>query len=79
MLAFGAVVVVCAVVVVELGAAHSHGNTHMPYSPTDIVQLVGALGCGVCGCRNKTHAPNRGGMCGFGAMFRAVVVVALLF
>ena len=67
------------VVVVGVGAAHSHGNTHMPYAPTDIVQPVGAHGCGVCGCRNKTHAPNRGGICGFRAMFRFVVVVALLF
>ena len=35
------------VVVVELGGAHSHGNTHMPHSPTDIVQLVAALGSAV--------------------------------
>ena len=79
MLAFGAVVVACAVVVVELGAAHSHGNTHMPYSPTNAAQLVASLGRAVCGCWNKTPAPNRGGICGFRAMFRFVVVVALLF
>ena len=79
MLAFGAVVVACAVVVVELGAAHSHGNTHMPYSPTNVVQLVASLGCGVCGCRNKRHAPHWGGICRFRAMFRFVVVVVLLF
>ena len=68
-----------AVVVVELGGAHSNGNTHMPHSPTNAVQLVAALGCAVCGCWNKTHAPNRGGICGFRAIIRAVVVVALLF
>ena len=79
MLAFGAVVVACAVVVVELGAAHSHGNTHMPYSPTNVVQLVASLGSGVCGCWNKRHAPNWGGICRFRAMFRFVVVVVLLF
>ena len=79
MSAFGAVVVACAVVVVELGGAHSNRNSHMPYSPTNAVQLVGALGCGVCGCWNKTHAPDRGGICGFRVMFRCVVVVALLF
>ena len=77
--AFGAVVVACAVVVVELGGAHSHGNTHMPYSPINAAQLVAALGCAVCGCWNKTHALNRGGICGYRPMFRFVVVVAVLF
>ena len=51
----------------------------MPRSPTDVVQLVGALGCGVCGCWNKTHASNWGGIRGFRGVFGAVVVVALLF
>ena len=79
MSAFGAVVVACAVVVVELGGAHSNGNTHMPYSPTNAVQLVAALGCGVCGCWNKTHAPDRVVYADFGPLFALLLLLRCCF
>ena len=68
------------VVVVGVGAAHSHGITHMPYSPTDIVQPVEALGCAVCGCRNKTHAHQTGvAYADFGPLFALLLLLRCCF
>ena len=66
------------VVEVRLGVAHSNFFSHMPHSPTKVVQQVAALGCAVCGCWIKRHVSNWGGVRGFRAVFGAVVVVALL-